>query len=412
MLALFSNAFFGRLILSTVCLLPLSCVVVSAQPPTRAAEVEALRDAKSSQLGVEEPSPGEKAFVGILRNPVLDALFGKEDGLHLGIGGLPAGMGFALGPNWKMTDLLDGNLNLHAIARASIGQSYLGSFRANLPNLFNGYAQVDFEALHQNLNRLPYYGEGPRSRRTGRSAYRLEETTLMLRPAIRPFRHLLLGGIGGAHLFNVGPTASENFISTERQFPTTPGVDRQGNFWRSGAFAVYDKRRGGTEPFSGTRAEAEYVRLTDREFGAFSHSRLDVDVQQYIPFFNDRRVIALRAHTTLTDARRGQSVPFYLQPHVGGPTTLRGFRPFRFYDANAFYLNGEYRFETNLGLDMAIFADGGKVFPDWSQLNFERLEGSFGAGLRVKMRQNLVMRLDLGVSREGVMLWFRFDNIF
>jgi len=95
----------------------------------------------------------------------------------------------------------------------------------------------------------------------------------------------------------------------------------------------------------------------------YSFRRLDVDLRQYLPFFSKQRVIALRAYTALTDSTTGRSIPFYLQPTLGGPDTLRGFRPFRFYDNNMMFFNGEYRFKVSSGLMAVLFAEGGEGFP-------------------------------------------------
>ncbi|MGH9675304.1 MAG: BamA/TamA family outer membrane protein [Bryobacteraceae bacterium] len=62
-----------------------------------------------------------------------------------------------------------------------------------------------------------------------------------------------------------------------------------------------------------------------------SHRRIDLRAQQYIPFFSKQRVIALRGYTAMTDARSGHRIPFYLQPTLGGPDTMRGFHPFRYH---------------------------------------------------------------------------------
>ena len=101
----------------------------------------------------------------------------------------------------------------------------------------------------------------------------------------------------------------------------------------------------------------------DQWLGAYSFRRLDVDLRQYLPFFSKQRVIALRAYTALTDSTTGRSIPFYLQPTLGGPDTLRGFRPFRFYDNNMMFFNGEYRFKVSSGLMAVLFAEGGEGFP-------------------------------------------------
>jgi hypothetical protein len=385
-----------------------------AQTDLSSQEIIRAREEKQSQLAPDEAPEGERRFVAIKNSRTLRTFFGNSDGVRLGFGNLVPGAGFSIGPDWSRGELLDGRLWLSASGRASTRQYYFGEFRASLPELFAGYGFLDFRTTHRNYGQMPYFGPGPRTRKGERTNYRLEDTEVELRPGLRPFRRVQVGAIGSFLGVNVGPGTTDRFPSTEAIFPPslTPGIDRQGSFWRTGVFAIYDGRRGGTEPTGGMRYAAEYTRLSDRSFGVYSHGRFDADIQHYIPFFNERRIIALHAHTTLTDARRGQTVPFYLQPVVGGAETLRGFRPFRFYDNNAFWMNGEYRWETSLGLDMAIFADGGKVFPEWGQLNFSRLEGSFGIGFRAKMRRDLVMRVDIGASREGVQAWFRFNNVF
>jgi hypothetical protein len=63
-------------------------------------------------------------------------------------------------------------------------------------------------------------------------------------------------------------------------------------------------------------------------------------------------------------------------------------------------------------LDTVIFADGGKVFPRRGQLNFSNIEGSAGFGLRFNARNAVFLRLDVGFSHEGFMVWVKFGNIF
>jgi len=105
-------------------------------------------------------------------------------------------------------------------------------------------------------------------------------------------------------------------------------------------------------------------------------------------------------------------VPFYMQPSLGGPDTLRGFRPFRFYDNNAVLMQGEYRWEASSVLDLAIFADGGKVFHNWEQWNLHNIEGSFGFGLRIKSLTGVALRIDTAFSHEGFQICFRTGNPF
>jgi outer membrane protein assembly factor BamA len=144
----------------------------------------------------------------------------------------------------------------------------------------------------------------------------------------------------------------------------------------------------------------------------FSFTRASGEIEHYIPFFNEKRVIALHAAADLSFHNRDQVVPFYMQPTLGGPTTLRGFRFLRFYDENAVVANAEYRWEIFTGFDMAIFADAGEVFNRPSQFSLSYVKSDMGLGLRFNNQRNLVMRIDTGVSKEGFQVWFSFNKVF
>src|SRR6185437_12228793 len=79
----------------------------------------------------------------------------------------------------------------------------------------------------------------------------------------------------------------------------------------------------------------------------------------------------------------------------GGSEDLRGFLPFRFYDQNSLVLNAEYRWHLMSILDMALFADGGKVFPRRGELNFSHLQGDGGIGFRFNYEGRPFMRIDI-----------------
>src|SRR5262249_30996321 len=125
-----------------------------------------------------------------------------------------------------------------------------------------------------------------------------------------------------------------------------------------------------------------------------------------------KRVIVLRGRTDLSFNSPAQVVPFYLQPTLGSDTELRGFARYRFYDQNALALTAEYRWEINAGIEMAIFADAGKVFNKPEQIGLSGMETSLGFGVQVRRRRNVVARFDTGFSREGVQVWLKAENPF
>ena len=174
---------------------------------------------------------------------------------------------------------------------------------------------------------------------------------------------------------------------------------------------MWNTTGGISRPTSGGKYLAQYVRHLDQDLLGYSFLRLDLDASQYVGFFNGTRVIALHGSSSLTTTGNTQHVPFYLQPTLGGPDTLRGYRINRFYGDNSVMVNAEYRWELSPILDMAAFADAGKVFNRWEQWNLHQLESDVGFGLRLKGRSKVVFSIDTGFSHEGFQIWFRANNM-
>ena len=247
-----------------------------------------------------------------------------------------------------------------------------------------------------------------------RADYRLETTSFDSTFGFVPASHVRLGFTGGYLLVNVGRGEDEEFASASNIYPPSVafGIDRQSNFLRGGPFLQFDYRDNPLDPHSGGNYFASYVYYDDRKLNVSNHRKLTAEATQYIPFFNKKRVIALRAKTELSYRNANQVIPFYLQPVLGGSDDLRGFRPFRFYDNNMMVMTAEYRWEVMTGFDMAVFADAGKVFHRHADLDFTNLETDGGFGLRFKTRSTVFMRWDVGFSREGFQIWIKFNNVF
>jgi hypothetical protein len=395
-------------------LVNVSAPLVLGQSDSRAAEIQAEREVKRAQLQTEKTSKTESRLVYIERNRLIDRARSGLNGLRLKWGGLPAGGGFAIGPEYVREDLLLGQVNLRvsAVGSTKLYQKY--DFGLQFPKLAAKRLFLDFYSAHRNYPQTPFYGSGPDSLKGNRSNYRLEDTTTDVALGFRPFKLLMLGGAVGYVWTNVGPGTSSKYISTEEQFAPVqaPGIDRQTDFFRYGGFAQFDYRDDPLGPRKGGFYVAQYTWFNDRKLRLHDFRRMDIVLEQYVPFFNKRRVFAFRAQTVLTESDAGQVIPFYMQPTLGGGDDLRGFRPFRFSDKNMANLTAEYRWEAFSGLDMAIFFDAGKVFPRRGELNFSNMEGCGGFGLRFNARNRTFIRVDFGWSHEGFQFWFKFNSIF
>jgi outer membrane protein assembly factor BamA len=389
-------------------------VVLHPQAASREAEIEGARDKKAQTLQPDALSRTEQLLVDIKEKKILERLTAGIAGFRLKFGGLTTGSGFAIGPEYLREELAGGQAIFRGSARGSLKKYYLMDIGLSLPKLAGDHLFLDLYAVHRDYPRMQYYGPGPDSAKTARSNFRLEDTAYDATFGVKPFRYLKLGGTAGYLQTNVGPGTDRRFISSEQIFSpaAAPGIDRQTDFFRGGFFAQFDYRDFPAGPRRGGNYLVHYSAYSDHKLDSHSFRRLDAELQQYIPFFNERRVIALRGKTSLSFTDPGQRVPFYLQPTLGGSDDLRGFRPFRFYDDNLLVCNAEYRWETFSGLDMAVFGDAGKVFRRRSDLNFSDLEAAAGVGMRFNVRNSVFLRIDAGFSHEGFQVWVKFGNVF
>lgn len=403
---------FPTILAMAVLILLAFCPRVFSQEETRASTIESARHEKAKNLAPEQLSKGEQVLKEFRDKKVIERFSAGIAGFRVKLGGLVSGGGFAIGPEYLRKDLAHGNLIFRSSAQTSLRKYQRYDIEFSNPST----DRVNFNvfAVHHNYPGIGYYGPGPTSLKSDRTNYRFEDTATDFALGVRPLRLLTVGATAGYMWVNVGPGADRRYASSDQIFSPSdaPGIDQQTDFARYGYFASFDYRDSPTGPQSGGFYTFQYHHYVDQNLGAFSFNLVRAEMRQYIPLFNKRRTIALRAKTVLTDPTGNNVVPFYLQPTVGGSDDLRGFREFRFRDSNMFVVNGEWRWEVFSGLDMAAFYDAGKVFPRRSQLNFHDLERSAGFGFRFNARGSVFLRIDVGFSREGTQIWFKFDNLF
>src|SRR5262249_40145419 len=146
---------------------------------------------------------------------------------------------------------------------------------------------VNLYADHLYYPRVDYYGPGPNSKKSARTAYLLEQSAFQVAPGIRPIEHLRIGAIGRYLLTNIGFTNHEDFPPTQHVFTeqTTPGLFNPTNLMQTGAWVQYDTRDNPGGPRSGGNYFAQYSRFEDVKRGQFSFDRVDLEAQRYIGFF-------------------------------------------------------------------------------------------------------------------------------
>jgi hypothetical protein len=401
-----------------VFVLLLSCAAFSAElkaqddpaPVSRAREIEDEQSLKARTLSPDEPGPAEKRFVQIEKD-VRHVLAGKR--MRLQFGGLPMPSGIALGPSLQWQSAQDGvRANVWAIG--SIREFYSVGAGLELPRLTAQRLTVRLEAAHMDSPQLDFYGEGPNSLKSQRTDYRREDTRFDFSLNWPALRHVSPNCKAEQLFLNVGHGTNDAVTSTNLKFTPAqaPGIDVQSDYLIAGCGVRFDFRDMPDHPHKGTSVLFQADRFLAEDSGRYSFNRAHGSVEEYIPFFDRKRVIALHAAADITFHNGDQVVPFYMQPTLGGFNDLRGFRPLRFYDENSFVMNAEYRWEICTGLDMAVFGDAGEVFHRPTMFNIANLQKSGGFGFRFNNQRGMVMRVDTGFSREGFQVWAAFEKLF
>jgi outer membrane protein assembly factor BamA len=384
-----------------------------AQEDSRFEAIAGDQDKKAASAQPDELNRVERALNEFRQSDTMARFTEGYRGFRVKLGGLAPGAGFAAGPGYGAS-MWDGRFIINMGAQASFRGYQKFVFDAEVPSLANGRIFAGFHAVRHNYPGMNYYGSGPRSRKTGRTDYRLEDVALDGRAGVRLARGLTAGVSAGYLFNNIGPGSDSRYASAETVYAAyqAPGIDAQSNFLRTGAFAQYEWRDNPDGPRRGGSYFAQFSDFRDRTLGAYNFRRLDMEAQQYVSVLNHRRVFAVRAKSALTFRQGGLSVPFYMQPAIGGSEDLRGYRPFRFRDNNMVVFNGEYRWEVFSGLDMALFADAGQVFTHKSDFDLSRLESDAGFGFRFNARNRTFMRVDVAFSHEGYQVWVKFGGLF
>ena len=401
------------LALAFVVLWPAAAPAHAQTPASRAEWLRQQRAEKAQHLQPYTPSGLERAVLKI-ENDYLPRLVTPRTGFFPRLGSITSGGGFGIGPGYRIHDLFDGRADWITSGAVSLKQYWVVESLLTMPRLRNGRAFADLRVKYTSFPEEDFFGVGPDSALANRVDFGLQQITATVDGGWRPRPWIRVGGT--MEYFDPDmsrgkdkrqPDVSERFDET-----TAPGLASQPGFVKVGGFASIDYARP-LNPRRGGRYVVGLHRYIDTDAGAYTFNRFDFDVQQYLPAFNERRVLVLRGAGSFSDPADGATVPFYMMLPLGGDHTLRGVPQFRFRDRSLMLFQAEYRFEILTALDGALFYDTGQVAPSRSALSLRDFERDYGIGLRVGTNAGVFIRFDVAFgSSEGTKTWLRFSHVF
>ena len=380
----------------------------TAGEPTRAEELQQAREEKAQHLQAPKRSKLEAGLHEFKERRIMERFQAGFNGFHPLIGGLKPGSGFALGTSYDLTKKL----------RASAQFSFKGYKKYEVvystPRFLSDRVFAEVRTTYRDYPQETYFGRGNNTRSEDKAVYGLEDKSVNGLIGVRLRKNVKVGAQLGwvdtsisKGTTSLHPSVVDTFIPT-----TLTAFDNSPTYLRAGAFFDVDSRDEPGNPRSGGRYVARLSSFQDQAMGVYDFTQFDIEAQHYIPFFNQRRVIALRAKTTMTRTSDGREIPFYMLPTLGGSEDVRGYEDYRFRDRNMVAFNAEYRFEAFSGLDVALFADAGKVAPTVGDLGFRNMKTAAGIGFRFNTSKRVFYRVDVGFSREGARIYMKFGNVF
>jgi hypothetical protein len=271
-----------------------------------------------------------------------------------------------------------------------------------------------------------FYGLGPNTNLAGQAVYRYLQDKVGV-SADWPILSWFAAG-GGLQLLSpsIKGVTGSSFPSVATAYGNAgaPGVLAQPNFMNYQAYLRLHTPIKAKHTWNSTEARIGYDRFTDLRNGTYSFNRLSQSASTSFDLRKDMAVLnqpwqksllcepivggqctygQLVFHELLTAsyASGSQTVPFYLQPTLGGTDidgvdTLRGLVDYRLRAPNRILLQAEYYHNVLGPVGIYGFYDVGKVALTPGNLDLTSLRHDLGVGVYLKVENKIVIRGFIG----------------
>jgi surface antigen Omp85-like protein len=390
----------GLVVLSlSVALILMSGAASFAQETAPASPPQAADVAPAAPGFIPEP----QILTALMNASDRSLLTGRErdDGLYVELGNMITGAGWiSAGPGYRRHVLHD-----RAVADVSAALSWnlykVVQGRLDVPRLLHDRLSVGAQAMYQDLMEVDYFGRGQDTLRSDRTAYRFNNIDVVGYATIRLKTWLSIDGRFGR--------ISRASLAMP---PEDPASGLPVPAYAHGDVTIAADWRDNTgHPIRGGRYRATAAGYFDRDTGANSIQRFEIEGSQFVPL-TANWLLALHGWEVFTVPSSSDQVPFYLMPSLGGDNTLRGYDDYRFHDNHMQSFSVESRWALLAHVDAAAFVDAGKVASRAASLDFTHLKTSYGVGFRVHNSAWTLGRMDIGHSAEGWRVFFQVSDPF
>lgn len=161
-----------------------------------------------------------------------------------------------------------------------------------------------------------------------------------------------------------------------------------------GGIAQYDTRNNAATPHSGIYAAFRQSCYTD--FSASPYFGTVVQLDFYSQLW-DSAVLAFDAYGEFMYG----SVPWEMLSTVGDSQRMRGYSMWEYRDNNAFSVQLELRQQIWSIFSVAMWGGGAMLWGDINSISRANILPNAGVGIRCRLLDNLSLRLDCGIGKNG-----------
>ena len=239
----------------------------------------------------------------------------------------------------------------------------------------------------------------------GHASSKQNHTTFALRQSWVGFRY----EITAARRFRVGALQRVAWISAAPGENALAPYATQARLQSTGIYLDLDGIRQEYRLGGALHVGASHQRSLNA--GRFRYFAYEFQMEGRLPVVPDNSAVVAQANIELSRPRGGSgAIPFYLLPHIGGSSTLRGYALDRFYGMNLMLLSLEYRYRIHPNIQIIPFFDEGQIFDRTSDLSWLNWHRNYGIGLRLRSATGTVARIEYGRSEEGFQMHITFGD--
>lgn len=333
----------------------------------------------------------------------LSRFHGTRDGWTPRIGTIASGSGVAFGSTWQQP-VMNGAMRVTTDAMYSVRGYYTLEVGAFATPFGKRPIIVGARVRQEGFPQEDFYGIGAGSNMLNRTSYMREGLDMTGYVTFAPRPWLNIETSAGFLDMRVRGGKDKDFPSIEQRFDTAaaPGLRADADMVHAGVTIDADRRDDDFFPRAGGRYIAGVTAFHGLADFRDDFTRADIDLRKYFAVPGTaNHAIAIRGQFAFSGGAGDSQVPFYMLPRLGGSSTLRAYETSRFTDNHAMVFAAEYRYLMTPKLQLVGFVEGGQVAPRVSAFDFRTFKTSYGAGVRYRIKNSAVVRVDFARGQEG-----------